>query len=110
MVDVIPAKGGMGPGGVGNITPKGSMTKADVRARVDEKDAAAEVRRQRRLDKLSQARDAQRNQLREADTPEGMAFRKQEYDFLSDFKKGGSVKSSASKRADGCAVRGKTKA
>jgi hypothetical protein len=107
--DIIPAKGGMGPGGVGNISPKGSMSKTDVRARIDEKDAAAEVRRQRRLDKLSKARDEQRRQLSEADTPEGIAFRKQEYDMLSDFKKGGMVKSKASSRADGCAKRGKTR-
>ena len=29
---------------------------------------------------------------------------------IGSFKKGGSVKSSASKRADGCAIRGKTRA
>jgi hypothetical protein len=32
-----------------------------------------------------------------------------EYEIRSDFKKGGKV-SSASKRADGCAIRGKTRA
>lgn len=115
MVDIIPAKGGMGPGGVGNISPKGSMSKTDIRAKVDEKDAAAEVRRQRRLDKLSKARDEQRSQLSEADTPEGIAYRKQLYDMGIttsdfDFKKGGAVKASkASSRGDGCAKRGKTK-
>jgi hypothetical protein len=94
-----------GAGRFGGSTGSGNMSsKVATRAAVDAKDAAAEVRRQRRLDALSKRRDA----LRESDSPEGIALRKQDYGYESGMKKGGKV-SSASKRADGCATKGKTK-
>jgi uncharacterized protein YaiL (DUF2058 family) len=110
--------GGGGSGGMGGGSkPSGRMgnaKKAAVRAKVDAKDAAAEARRQRRLEKLTEKRHAKNSELEEANTPEGIAYRKQLYDmgittsdFDLGFKKGGKVKCMA--RGGGCEVRGKTK-
>jgi len=73
-----------------------------------------------RMDRASNMRAQARKADVEMETPEERGamnlkgFKRDKKDMegsgeYSPFKKGGSVKSSASKRADGCAVRGKTK-
>ena len=73
-----------------------------------------------RMDRASNMRAQARKADVEMETPEERGamnlkgFKRDKEDMsgsgeYSPFKKGGSVKSSASKRADGCAVRGKTK-
>ena len=67
-----------------------------------------------RLGKLSAADTRLLNKFdenkRQSDTGAELYERKgKTSDFIGKYKKGGVVKSSASKRADGCAVRGKTK-
>jgi hypothetical protein len=88
--------GGSRTGGAGNVS-SGRMGNAGIRAKVDAKDAAAEARRQSRLEKLTEKRHAKNNELEKANTPEGIAYRKQLYDMGIttsdfDFKKGGKVK------------------
>jgi hypothetical protein len=72
------------------------------------------------MDRASNMRAQARKADVEMETPEERGamnlkgFKRDKEDMsgsgeYSPFKKGGSVKSSASKRADGCAVRGKTK-
>ena len=73
-----------------------------------------------RMDRASNMRAQARKADVEMETPEERGamnlkgFKRDKKDMegsgeYSPFKKGGSVKSSASKRADGCAIRGKTK-
>ena len=73
-----------------------------------------------RMDRASNMRAQARKADVEMETPEERGamnlkgFKRDKEDMsgsgeYSPFKKGGSVKSSASKRADGCAIRGKTK-
>ena len=62
-------------------------------------------------EKYGDLRDSTRSVL--SGDPEAAEFRKGQRAVRKDvlgYKKGGSVKSSASKRADGCAIRGKTRA
>jgi len=129
--DIIPAKGGMGPGGVDKM-PSARM------GRLDAADRMAEARKiAKEADKKSgikpyspPTRGSKDSDTGKRTNPEKMGSgtymkRKAEdsdnafttskmADAIErgdlDFKKGGSVKSSASKRADGCCVRGKTKA
>jgi len=68
-----------------------------------------------RMDRASNMRAQARKADVEMETPEERGamnlegFKRDKESEYSPFKKGGSVKSSASKRADGCAMRGKTK-
>ena len=73
-----------------------------------------------RMDRASNMRAQARKADVEMETPEERGamnlegFKRERKDMsgsgeYSPFKKGGSVRSSASKRADGCAIRGKTK-
>ena len=138
MVDVIPAKGGMGPGGVGNIEARGGlgkmtdyMLKRESAATGIEVPATGEVKGSMRVIKPTvseKAKPLTKDQLRarsranaeaqrkigkekRTDSPRWAKDANYDADIPSElnFKKGGKV-SSASKRADGCAVRGKTRA
>jgi hypothetical protein len=125
MVDVIPAKGGMGPGGVGNIEARSGLSRAELNAMKSE---AIKENVQRDIQIAKQAperKTAMKNA--ETETKDGVkvtkypyvepSVKRQNYRSLDDalqhmddigMKKGGKV-SSASSRADGCAQRGKTK-
>ena len=130
MVDVIPAKGGMGPGGVDKM-PAARM------GRLDAADRMAEARKiAKEADKKSgvkpyspPARGSKDSDTGKRTNPDKMGsgtYMKIKADDSDNafttskmadaiergdlnFKKGGKV-SSASKRADGCAIRGKTRA
>ena len=91
----------------------------------EEKDREVTPEAKKVMDTTRRDRESNfRNQVRKSDvameTPEERGamnlkgFKRDKEDMsgsgeYSPFKKGGSVKSSASKRADGCAIRGKTK-
>lgn len=129
-VDIIPAKGGMGPGGIGagNIEARAVRPiKPDPFSK--EATIAEEAARDLRIAKSAPERKAALKGATTS-TEDGVkvtkypyvepSIKRQNYQSLDDalqriddagLKKGGTVKrSSASKRADGCAIRGRTRA
>jgi hypothetical protein len=70
-------------------------------------DALKEMRDQKMLEESGSAYDKARQQSLGA--PDKAPVKKRAGGMCTGYAKGGSVKSSASKRADGCAQRGKTK-
>ena len=125
MVDVIPAKGGMGPGGVDKM-PSARMGRLDYAKKIeearklskkyeDEEKAALKAvgitRKPQRRDPTMDKEAAKRTDpeyMTSGASMRGRLFDQDDYDY--GMKKGGMVKSKASKRADGCCVRGKTRA
>ena len=60
------------------------------------------------MSRETQKRQHERNFKMDMDSPKSRETQKEQH--MRGMKKGGVVKSSASKRADGCAIRGKTRA
>ena len=110
-VDIIPAKGGMGPGGIGagNIPATRTLTKAELDAAM--KDFEAKGGNIQKVEP-NVAKD-RAGQMGKGLTPSDLLEQSKQKPGLgyyeANMKKGGKV-SSASKRADGCAIRGKTRA
>ena len=100
----LPAKvaAGAGLGAVGAAEMAGNAKNKEIEERRAQKEAKDETRREAGLPPLKNDRSI------EVPTEENMNRPKATRPGGADFKKGGSV-SSASKRADGCAVKGKTK-
>jgi hypothetical protein len=124
--DIIPAKGGMGPGGVGNIparSGRGTMSSREELDRINkeykdymaglgkkgsnppETKVAAPLTKEQTRARDKANKEAQKNLPRRRANP---LVEDIEEELV--FKKGGMVKSKASSRADGCAIRGKTRA
>ena len=70
-------------------------------AEVDREDAEDGARSARKKARMAEAKDKE-TRKKESEAPTTRTE-------MSKYKKGGSVKSSASKRADGCATKGKTR-
>lgn len=120
MTDIIPARGGMGPGGVGNVEARG-MSRLDY---ADKLRAGREMSKQADAEMLAKEKAAgieRAPKTRDTAADEAVAKKTSvvssgsitpkhgNLDWIEkNMAKGGKV-SSASKRADGCAVRGKTR-
>jgi hypothetical protein len=126
MVDVIPAKGGMGPGGVDKMPAarmgRGTTSSREELDRINKeyKEYMAGLgKKGYNPPETKTAAPLTKDQMRARDRANAEVQKKlpvrRSNPLVEDveeelvFKKGGSV-SSASKRADGCAVRGKTRA
>ena len=126
MVDVIPAKGGMGPGGISE-TPTARMGRGTIssREKLDQinKDYAETINARRGINppETKTAEPLTKEQMRarskanaevQKQLPrmpkQSKSYTMEEGPEELNFKKGGKV-SSASSRGDGCAQRGKTK-
>jgi len=117
-VDIIPAKGGMGPGGIGagNIPATRTLTKAELDTAMKEfqgKGGNVQKIAPNQPDTSRAAKDIEVAKNTNPDMMSSGAQRAQPHGTLEwiekNMKKGGKVKS-ASARADGIAIRGKTRA
>ena len=136
--DIIPAKGGMGPGGIGegNIRARGLSVPSQAAIKAAKKGTDAlkeEAAIERKLATMREINAEKQNPARaaaekNATTSEENGVKVTKYPYVGEpkfqsgnesdvwrrsmgeeYKKGGKVKS-ASARADGCAIRGKTRA
>lgn len=111
----LPAKvaAGAGLGAVGAAEMAGNAKNKETEERRAQKEAKDETKREAGLPPLKNDRSievpTEENMNRPKATRPDDDLNKKMREGYKPFKKGGMVKSSASKRADGCAVKGKTK-